>query len=90
MTRALVSVDPLACARVLPARQQRIFLTLDVAALAAREPGILALANRIQDLAQMADDVKLVEQNRRLRRMFIRRQSKRLRHVHDRQTGLVT
>src|SRR5712692_11127210 len=51
------------------ARQQRVFLTLDVAPLAAREPGILTLANRIQGLAQMADDMELVEQNRRLRCM---------------------
>ena len=31
----------------------------------------------------MADDMELVEQNRRLRRMRIRRQTKRLPHVHD-------
>src|SRR5712692_7182522 len=65
------------------ARQQRVFLTLDVAPLAAREPGILTLANRIQGLAQMADDMELVEQNRRLRCMRIRRQTERLPHVHD-------
>src|SRR5713101_1029862 len=46
---------------VLLARQQRVFLTLDIAPLAALEPGILALANRIQSLAQMADDMELVE-----------------------------
>src|SRR4051812_21497651 len=68
---------------VLLARQQRIFLALDVAALAARKPRILALANRIQRLAQMADDMELVEQNRRLRRMRIGRQMKRLPHIHD-------
>jgi hypothetical protein len=62
---------------VLLARQQRVFLTLDVAALAAREPRILALANRIQGLAQMADDMEFVEQNRRLRGMRISRQTKR-------------
>src|SRR5450756_2665113 len=70
-------------AQVLLARQQRVFLTLDVAPLAALEPAILALANRIQGFAQMADDMELIEQNRRLRRMRIRRQSKRLPHVHD-------
>jgi hypothetical protein len=31
----------------------------------------------------MADDMELVEQNRRLRRMRIGRQTKRLPHVHD-------
>ena len=54
---------------VLFARQQRVFLTLDVAPLAALQPGILALANRIQGLTQMADDMELIEQNRRLRRI---------------------
>jgi hypothetical protein len=44
-----------------------------IASLATLEPGILALANRIQGLAQMADDMELVEQNRRLWRMRIRR-----------------
>src|ERR1700729_886882 len=39
---------PLAVEReVFLARQQRVFLALDVAALAARKPRILALANRI-------------------------------------------
>src|SRR5437879_9234917 len=45
---------------VLLARQQRVFLALDVAPLAARKPRILALANRIQGLAQMPDDMELV------------------------------
>src|SRR6266480_1978497 len=44
---------------ILPARQQRVFLALDVAPLSALEPGILALADRIQRLAQMANDMKL-------------------------------
>src|ERR1019366_2216348 len=38
--------------QVLPARQQRVFLALDVAPLAALETGILALANRIEGLTQ--------------------------------------
>ena len=38
----------------------------------------------------MPDDMELVEQNRRLRCMRIRRQSKRLPHVHDRQTNAGT
>src|SRR6195256_5190226 len=68
---------------VLSAREQRVFLALDVAPLATLELGILALANRIQGLAQMANDMELVEQNRRLWRMRIRRQAERLPHVHD-------
>src|SRR5450756_2670253 len=77
-------------AQVLLARQQRVFLTLDVAPLAALEPAILTLANRIQGFSQMADDMELIEQNRRLRRMRIRRQSKRLPHIHDRQANART
>src|ERR1700730_9769599 len=46
---------------ILSAREQRVFLALDVAPLATLEPGILALANRIQRLAQMPHDVELVE-----------------------------
>src|SRR5271169_3502025 len=59
--------------QVLPARQQRVFLALDEAPLAARKPGVFALANRIQRLAQVADDMELVEQNRGLWRMPIGR-----------------
>src|SRR6266446_50068 len=64
-------------------RQQRVFLTLYIATLAALKPGILALANRIQSLPQMAHDMELIEQNRGLRRMYLRRQPERLPHIHD-------
>src|SRR5258705_7916276 len=67
---------------VLPARQQGVFLALDVAPIAAGKPCVLALADRIQGFAQMAHDVELVEQNRGLRCMHLRRQAERLRHVH--------
>src|SRR4029079_17889946 len=79
---------PLAIQReVLPARQQRIFLTLDVAPVAAGEPRVLALAHRIQSLAEMAHDVELIEQNRGLWRMRLRRRPKRLPHVHHSKTN---
>src|ERR1700704_275494 len=74
---------PLAVEReVLPARQQGVFLALDVAPVAAGKPRVLALADRIQGFAQMAQDVELVEQNRGLRRMRLRRQAERFPHVH--------
>src|SRR5262249_49413640 len=41
---------------ILSPREQRVFLALDVAPLAILDPGILALANRIQGLPQMADE----------------------------------
>src|SRR5215204_239310 len=76
---------PLAVEReILPARQQGVFLPLDVAPVAAGKPRVLALADRIQGLAQMAYDMELVEQNRGLRRMRIGRQAERFPHVHHR------
>src|SRR5271166_275508 len=75
---------PLAVEReVLLARQQGVFLALDVAPVAALQPRVLALADRIQSLAEMAHDMEFVEQNRGLRRMRLRRQAERLPHVHD-------
>src|SRR5207237_10843253 len=67
---------------VLLAREQRVFLTLDVAPIAPREPPIFALANVIQGLAQMSHDMELVEQNRGLRRMRCGRQPEWFPHVH--------
>jgi hypothetical protein len=54
---------------VILARQQGVFLALDVTPIAACKPRVLAFADRIQGFAQMAHDVELVEQNRGLRRM---------------------
>src|SRR5205807_874161 len=68
-------------------RQQRVFLPLDVAPPATLQPGIFALANPIQGLTQMAHDMELVEQNRRLWRIGIRRQTKWLPHVHHHQAN---
>src|ERR1700720_499574 len=70
---------------ILLARQQCVFLALDVAPTAPRKAPIFALANPIQGLAQMPHDMELVEQNRGLRRMRRRRQPKRLPHVPHRQ-----
>src|SRR5271157_597899 len=67
---------------VLLARQQGIFLALDVAALFPRQPRILLLAHMIERLAQMAHDVELVEQDRGLRRRRGGGVAKRLPHVH--------
>src|SRR6516165_5793603 len=70
---------------ILLARQQGVFLALDVTPIAPCKPPIFALANLIQSLTQMPHDMELVEQNRGLRRMRSRRQPKRLPHVHHRQ-----
>src|SRR5947207_15775259 len=67
---------------VLLARQQRIFLALDEAALLSRQARVLALSHLIESLAQVTNDVELVEQDRRLRRVRIGGVAKRLPHVH--------
>src|SRR5215471_8331545 len=69
--------------QVLPTRQQGVFLALDVAPVTAGKAGIFALATPIQGLAQMPHDMELVEQDRGLRRMRLRRLAERLPHVHD-------
>ncbi len=53
---------------VLATREQRVLLALDVAAILAAEPRILGLAYRVECVPQVAHDVELVEQDRRLRR----------------------
>src|SRR6266852_2715645 len=69
--------------QVLAVGQQRVLLAFDEAALTARQPGVLALADLIARVAQMAQDVELVEQEAGLGGMARRRQAKRLPHVHD-------
>src|SRR5260370_30507983 len=75
---------------VLLARPQPVFLPLDVAPPATLQSAIFALAHIIQGLAQMAHDMELVEQNRRLWRIGIRRQTEWLPHVHHRQANART
>src|SRR6266481_3996141 len=67
---------------VLLARQQRVFLALDEAALLPRQTRILALSHLIEGFAQVANDVELVEQDRGLRGVGVGGVAKRLPHVH--------
>ena len=76
-------------AKVLVACEKRVFLSLDEAPTFAADPRVFGLADLVERLAQMAHDVKLVEQDRRLRRPFARRVAKRLPHVHHRQANAV-
>ena len=71
--------------QVLAVREQRVLLALDVAPFLASESGVLALAHLIERLAQVAQDVELVEQDRCLRRFFLGHGAKRFPHVHHRQ-----
>src|ERR1700716_2368203 len=76
-------------AEVLMARQQGVFVALDEAPVLAAETGVFGLAHLVERLAEMAHDVELVEQDRRLRRGGHRGVAERLPHVHHRQTKAV-
>ncbi len=75
--------------QVLAARQQGVFLALDVTPLPVTEPGVLALADFVQCRTQVAHDVELVVQDRRLRRLPPGRVVKWLPHVHHREPQAV-
>lgn len=66
-----------------PARQECVFLPLDEAAILPREPGVLALADLVQGLVEVLDDVELVVEDAGLWRVRPRGVGKRLPHVHD-------
>ncbi len=68
-----------------PTREQGVLLPLDVAAPFARQARVVALSELVEHLVQMARDVKLVEQDRRLRRLGLSGIAKGLPHVHYRQ-----
>src|SRR5665647_2396135 len=70
-------------------RQQDILLPLDELALRPRDASIFGFADFIEGFAEMTKDVELIEQNGRLRRVAPRRMTKRLPHVHDRQTDFI-
>ena len=62
--------------------RQRVLQALDRTAVLAGEPGIFALAHGVERLAQVAHDVELVEQDRRLRYSRLRNGAERPPHVH--------
>jgi len=64
-------------------RQQGVLLALDEAALRTVQAGVFGLANPVERLAQLADHVELVEQDRRLRSVTLGGVAERLPHVHD-------
>src|SRR6202790_3948809 len=59
-----------------------VLLALDEAPISAAEAGVFGLAHLVECLAEMAHDVELVEQDRRLRRFVLRDVAERLPHVH--------
>ena len=64
--------------------EQRVALALDEGPVLRRDPLVLGAANLIHRVGQMAQDVELVEQNLRLRRMP-HRVAEGLPHIHHRQ-----
>ena len=72
-------------AEVLPPRQQHIALAFDEAAILARDALVLRAANDIERIAKMFDHVEPVEQDRGFWRVTLRRNAKRLPHVHHRE-----
>ena len=66
--------------------QQGVFLSLDVGTWLPLQPAILAFADAAEGLAQMANDVKLVEQNSGLQGVMTGRDPERFPHIHHRQT----
>jgi hypothetical protein len=67
-------------------REQVYFWPLMKRAILAAEARVFGLAYLVERVAQMAHDVELVEQDRRLRCVRRGRVAKRLPHVHHRQT----
>src|SRR5882724_1706085 len=69
--------------QVLAMGQQGVLLALDEAALPPGHARVLALADLVEGVAQMPQDVELVEQDAGLGGVARGRQAKRLPHVHD-------
>src|SRR5450759_78610 len=67
---------------ILPARQQRVLLALDVLALVPAEARVFRFAHRVERFAQMSHDVELVKQDCRLRRLRVGRVAEWLPHIH--------
>jgi len=74
--------------QILAVGQQRVFLPLDETTFGPRQSGIFALAHLVERLAQMAHDMKLVEQDGGIGNVAGGRVAERFPHVHHRQTNL--
>src|SRR3990172_502733 len=63
-------------------REQRVSLPLDERPVLAGEPTVLAAADLVERVAEMAHDVELVENDSRLWSVALERGAERLPHVH--------
>src|SRR5256712_5031026 len=77
--------SPAAEGQVLAVREQRVLLPLDEPALPPRHAGVLALADLVERLAQVAQHVELIEQEAGLRGVACGGEPKGLPHVHHRE-----
>ena len=73
------------CAEILAMTEQDILLCLDVTPILPRQPALFGLHHLVERIAQVTHDVKLVEQDRRLRCTRRGGLAKRLPPVHHRQ-----
>src|SRR5712691_1521707 len=72
--------------QVLAVGEQGVLLPRDEPALPAGYPRVLALADLVEGLAQMAQDMELVEQDAGLRGLARRRDTEGFPHVHHRES----
>ncbi len=69
-------------------REERVLLALDEATILSRETRVLALADEVEGDAEVSQDMELVEENTRLRRMVAGRGAEGLPHIHHRHPDL--
>ena len=71
--------------RFSPAGEQSVALALDEGAVLAGEASVLAAPDFVEGVAEVAQDVKLVEHDAGLRRVALERVAERTPHVHHRE-----
>ena len=69
-------------------REERVLLALDEATILSRETRVLALADEVEGDAEVTQDMELVEEDARLRRMAAGRGAERFPHIHHRHPEL--
>src|SRR6266567_4083159 len=73
---------------VLTMREKRVLLALDETPILSRETRVLALADKVEGDAEVTQDMELVEEDARLRRMVAGRGAEGLPHIHHRHPDL--
>jgi len=76
-------IGPATADEVLPARQQRVFLPFDEPPIRSRQSGVFAPTDQVEGFPKMPQDVELIVQDGRLRRMPAGQLGEGLPHIHD-------